>query len=79
MDIFMQSQDVAQDFGVVCTPEFFLFKKARRRPFELVYHGQFDDSRPSIKDMRDSDDDNAKSEEEGSLESKNEDDNEASN
>ncbi|XP_059630537.1 uncharacterized protein LOC132273580 isoform X6 [Cornus florida] len=41
------SQDVARDFGAVCTPEFFLFKKDGRRPFELVYHGQFDDSRPS--------------------------------
>ncbi|KAG6390482.1 hypothetical protein SASPL_148217 [Salvia splendens] len=42
-----QSQDVARSFGAVCTPEFFLFKKDGRRPFELVYHGQFDDSRPS--------------------------------
>uniref|UniRef100_A0A803LHR1 Glutaredoxin-dependent peroxiredoxin n=1 Tax=Chenopodium quinoa TaxID=63459 RepID=A0A803LHR1_CHEQI len=42
-----ESQDVAHDFGAVCTPEFFLFKKEGRRPFELVYHGQFDDSRPS--------------------------------
>ncbi|XP_020426006.1 uncharacterized protein LOC18766432 isoform X2 [Prunus persica] len=42
-----RSQDVAQDFGAICTPEFFLFKKDGRRPFELVYHGQFDDSRPS--------------------------------
>nr|XP_018633398.1 uncharacterized protein LOC104116870 isoform X3 [Nicotiana tomentosiformis] len=42
-----QSQEVAKDFGAVCTPEFFLFKKDGRRPFELVYHGQFDDSRPS--------------------------------
>uniref|UniRef100_A0A2N9EKR0 Alkyl hydroperoxide reductase subunit C/ Thiol specific antioxidant domain-containing protein n=1 Tax=Fagus sylvatica TaxID=28930 RepID=A0A2N9EKR0_FAGSY len=45
--LFDESQDVAQDFGAVCTPEFFLFKKDGRRPFELVYHGQFDDSRPS--------------------------------
>ncbi|CAI9115670.1 OLC1v1016645C2 [Oldenlandia corymbosa var. corymbosa] len=42
-----QTQEVAKDFGAVCTPEFFLFKKDGRRPFELVYHGQFDDSRPS--------------------------------
>ncbi|KDO83652.1 hypothetical protein CISIN_1g034203mg [Citrus sinensis] len=42
-----QSQDVARDFGAACTPEFFLFKKDGRRPFQLVYHGQFDDSRPS--------------------------------
>ncbi|EOY16647.1 V(D)J recombination-activating protein 2 isoform 1 [Theobroma cacao] len=45
--LYDETQDVARDFGAVCTPEFFLFKKAGRRPFELVYHGQFDDSRPS--------------------------------
>ncbi|CAL5386520.1 unnamed protein product [Camellia sinensis] len=45
--LYDESQDVARDFGAVCTPEFFLFKKDGRRPFELVYHGQFDDSRPS--------------------------------
>ncbi|XP_021898571.1 uncharacterized protein LOC110815204 isoform X2 [Carica papaya] len=45
--LYDESQDVARDFRAVCTPEFFLFKKDGRRPFELVYHGQFDDSRPS--------------------------------
>ncbi|KAJ6391801.1 hypothetical protein OIU77_025709 [Salix suchowensis] len=45
--LFDELQEVAQDFGAVCTPEFFLFKKDGRRPFELVYHGQYDDSRPS--------------------------------
>lgn len=45
--LYDESQDVARDFGAVCTPEFFLFKKDGRRPFELVYHGQYDDSRPS--------------------------------
>ncbi|KAH7568018.1 hypothetical protein JRO89_XS07G0215200 [Xanthoceras sorbifolium] len=45
--LYDESQDVARDFGAVCTPEFFLFKKDGRRPFELVYHGQFDASRPS--------------------------------
>ncbi|KAK9270368.1 hypothetical protein L1049_025947 [Liquidambar formosana] len=44
--LYDETQDVARDFRVVCTPEFFLFKKDGRRPFELVYHGQFDDSRP---------------------------------
>ncbi|XP_057449966.1 uncharacterized protein LOC130741167 [Lotus japonicus] len=47
--LYDESQDVARDFGAVCTPEFYLFKKDGRRPFELVYHGQFDDSRPSNK------------------------------
>ncbi|KAL2538356.1 Thioredoxin superfamily protein [Forsythia ovata] len=45
--LYDESQNVARDFGAVCTPEFFLFRKDGRRPFELVYHGQFDDSRPS--------------------------------
>ncbi|XP_074585429.1 uncharacterized protein LOC141841196 [Curcuma longa] len=45
--LFDESQDVARAFGAVCTPEFFLFKKDGRRPFELFYHGQFDDSRPN--------------------------------
>ncbi|XAR62449.1 Peroxiredoxin [Bertholletia excelsa] len=45
--LYDESQDVARDFGAVCTPDFLLFKKDGRRPFELVYHGQFDDSRPS--------------------------------
>ncbi|KAL8524584.1 hypothetical protein ACS0TY_014257 [Phlomoides rotata] len=45
--LYDESQDVARKFGAVYTPEFFLYKKDGRRPFELVYHGQFDDSRPS--------------------------------
>ncbi|XP_065880845.1 uncharacterized protein [Euphorbia lathyris] len=45
--LYDESQEVARDFGAVCTPEFFLYKKDGRRPFELVYHGQFDNSRPS--------------------------------
>ncbi|XP_068648666.1 uncharacterized protein [Aristolochia californica] len=45
--LYDESQDVARAFGAICTPEFLLFKKDGRRPFELVYHGQFDDSRPS--------------------------------
>ncbi|CAA6660330.1 unnamed protein product [Spirodela intermedia] len=44
--LYDQSQAAARAFGAVCTPEFFLFKKDGRRPFELFYHGQFDDSRP---------------------------------
>lgn len=45
--LYDESQDAARAFGAVCTPEFFLFKKDGRRRFELVYHGQYDDSRPS--------------------------------
>ncbi|KAB1220938.1 hypothetical protein CJ030_MR3G025371 [Morella rubra] len=45
--LYDETQDVARAFEAVCTPEFFLYKKDGRRPYELVYHGQFDDSRPS--------------------------------
>ncbi|XP_002983790.2 uncharacterized protein LOC9643849 [Selaginella moellendorffii] len=45
--LYDETQEAARAFGAVCTPEFFLFKKDGRRPFELAYHGQFDDSRPN--------------------------------
>ncbi|VAH85161.1 unnamed protein product [Triticum turgidum subsp. durum] len=45
--LYDESQEVAKAFRAVCTPEFFLFKKDEQRKFELFYHGQFDDSRPS--------------------------------
>lgn len=35
-----ESQDVARSFGVVCTPEFFLYDGNQK----LVYHGQLDDN-----------------------------------
>lgn len=37
-----ESQAVAKAYGAVCTPDFFLFDRAR----QLVYRGQLDDSRP---------------------------------
>ena len=37
-----ESQDVAQAYGAVCTPDLFLFDAEHK----LYYHGQFDDSRP---------------------------------
>lgn len=45
--LYDESQEIARAFGAVCTPEFFLFKKDGQDPFELAYHGQFDDSRPN--------------------------------
>lgn len=45
--LYDETQAVAKAYGAACTPDFFLFKKDGRRPFELVYHGQFDDSRPN--------------------------------
>lgn len=44
--LYDETQETAKAFAAACTPDFFLFKKDGRRPFELVYHGQFDDSRP---------------------------------
>lgn len=37
-----ESQETAKAYEAACTPDFFLFDKARR----LVYRGQLDDSRP---------------------------------
>jgi len=38
-----EAQSVARAFDAACTPDFFLYDRARR----LVYRGQLDDSRPS--------------------------------
>jgi peroxiredoxin len=40
--LYDETQDVAKAYRAACTPDFFLFDKVR----ELVYRGQFDDSRP---------------------------------
>jgi len=40
--LFDETQQVAKQFQAACTPDFFLFNTDR----ELVYRGQFDDSRP---------------------------------
>ncbi|MBI3507619.1 MAG: thioredoxin family protein [Proteobacteria bacterium] len=40
--LYDESQSVAKDYTASCTPDFFLFDKARK----LVYRGQLDDSRP---------------------------------
>jgi thiol-disulfide isomerase/thioredoxin len=41
--LFDESQDVARAFRAACTPDLYVFDAAGK----LVYHGQFDDSRPS--------------------------------
>ena len=40
--LFDETQEVARRFRAACTPDLYLFDKARR----LVYRGRFDDSRP---------------------------------
>ncbi|MDG5767302.1 thioredoxin family protein [Balneolales bacterium ANBcel1] len=40
--LFDESQEVAQDFGAACTPDFFLYDA----DLTVFYRGQFDDSRP---------------------------------
>jgi hypothetical protein len=40
--LFDETQSVAKAYRAACTPDFFLFDRARK----LVYRGQFDDSRP---------------------------------
>jgi peroxiredoxin len=43
--LYDESQQVARAYDAACTPDFFLFRRARDG-FELAYRGQFDDSRP---------------------------------
>lgn len=38
-----ETQSIARAYKAACTPDFFLFDQSR----ELIYRGQFDDSRPS--------------------------------
>ena len=40
--LYDEDQAVALAYGAVCTPEFFVFDRARR----LAYRGQFDSARP---------------------------------
>ncbi len=40
--LYDESQEVARSFHATCTPDFFLYDGNR----ELIYRGQFDDSRP---------------------------------
>jgi peroxiredoxin len=40
--LYDETQTAAKAYRAACTPDFFLFDRARR----LVYRGQFDDSRP---------------------------------
>jgi peroxiredoxin len=42
--LYDESQDTARSYQAACTPEFFVFDKN----LSLVYHGQFDNSRPSL-------------------------------
>jgi hypothetical protein len=40
--LYDETQEVAREYGAVCTPELLLFDK----DLKLVYRGQMDDSRP---------------------------------
>ena len=40
--LYDEAQTAARDFDAACTPDFFVFDRARR----LVYRGQLDDTRP---------------------------------
>lgn len=41
--LFDEDQSIAKAYGAMCTPDFFLFDRNK----QLVYHGQFDKSRPT--------------------------------
>ncbi len=40
--LFDENQDVARQYEAACTPDFYVFDA----DLKLIYHGQFDDSRP---------------------------------
>ena len=40
--LYDETQQVARDYNAVCTPDIFVFDAQ----LKLIYHGQFDDSRP---------------------------------
>jgi peroxiredoxin len=40
--LYDETQETAKAYGAACTPDLYLFDQNRR----LVYHGQFDDTRP---------------------------------
>lgn len=42
--LFDETQEVAKAYGAACTPDFFVYDRARR----LAYRGQLDDSRPKV-------------------------------
>lgn len=57
--LYDETQKVAKEYKAACTPDFYVFKKDGPRPFQLEYHGQWDDSRPrngqrvTSRDMKD--------------------------
>lgn len=42
--LYDESQDTAHAFNAACTPDFYIFDRNQK----LAYHGQLDDSRPSL-------------------------------
>ncbi len=44
--LFDETQEVAQEFGAVCTPDPFVYGRNEDGDLRLVYHGQVDASRP---------------------------------
>ena len=39
-------QSFAKSLKAACTPDFFLFSYLKKAKYELIYRGQFDESRP---------------------------------
>src|SRR3989339_1563169 len=42
--LYDESQKVAKDFGAVCTPDIFVYKKNINKIWQLKYHGAIDDN-----------------------------------
>lgn len=48
--LFDESQEVAKDFGAVCTPDIFTYKKIDGE-YKLVYHARFEDLEKAITEL----------------------------
>ncbi len=48
--LFDESQEVAQNFGAVCTPDIFVYKKISAE-YKLAYHARFEDLEKAINDL----------------------------
>ncbi len=48
--LFDESQSVAKDFGAVCTPDIFTYKKINSE-YKLAYHARFEDLEKALRDL----------------------------
>jgi peroxiredoxin len=52
--LFDETQEVAKNFGAVCTPDIFVYKKINEK-YGLTYHARFEDLEKALNDFRQND------------------------